>query len=444
MLAITFSKLKIQNLSIVLMLLISALNVKAQTPSKTLVLEDAIQKALQENRQIAIAKNDEAIAKSNYTQTSAIWMPQVNLSQVGYSTNNPLNAFGFKLQQASIQQSDFNPSLLNNPAITANYTSQVTIQQPVINVDMLYMRKAAKQQIELYSNQSKRTKEAIKMQVIQAYLFLELSHQVSLVTKQSVETINSIYKFTSDRFAQGMLQKSDLLNVEVQVKLAEVQYNQSISQIATISDQLSVLMHAPLGVVYEIAPYQLTDMEHASMEVSALRADIKAMNAAINAYDLAIKSTKFAWLPRLNSFANYQINDKSINLNGPNSYLAGVQLSWDIFKGNQNKNKANTQILEKHKVAIQLENQLEKGAEEIRKTKRSIADANYKIEQQKKAVDQAEEALRILQNRYTQGLVNTNDVLVAQTQLSNQKLLHAQAIFEQKSSINYLDFLTTK
>ena len=68
----------------------------------------------------------------------------------------------------------------------------------------------------------------------------------------------------------------------------------------------------------------------------------------------------------------------------------------------------------------------------------------YKIEQQKKAVDQAEEALRILQNRYTQGLVNTNDVLVAQTQLSNQKLLHAQAIFEQKSSINYLDFLTTK
>lgn len=444
MVAYTFSKRGGQNLSLVLILLMSAFNINAQTPNKPLVLADAIQKALQGNRQIAIAQNDEAIAKSNYTQTSAIWMPQVNLSQVGYSTNNPLNAFGFKLQQASIQQSDFNPTLLNNPAVTANYTSQVTVQQPILNVDMLYMRKAAKQQIELYSNQSKRTKEAIKMQVVQAYLYLELSYQLASVTKQSLETIHSIYKFTSDRFAQGMIQKSDLLNVEVQVKLAEVQYNQSVSQIATISDQLSALMHTPLGIVYEIAPYQLTNMENTSMEVPALRADIKAMNAAMNAYDLSIKSTKFAWLPKLNSFANYQINDKSINLNGPNSYLAGVQLSWDIFKGNKNKNKANTQILEKHKLAIQLENQLEQGAIEIRKTKRSISDANYKIAQQNIAVDQAAEALRIIQNRYTQGLVNTNDVLVAQTQLSNQKLLYAQAIFEQKSAINYLDFLTTK
>ncbi len=442
--AYTFNKLKIRNLSLVLILLISAFKINAQTANEKLVLDEAIQKALLSNRQVAISQNDEAIAKSNYTQTSAIWMPQINLSQVGYSTNNPLNAFGFKLQQAGIQQSDFNPVLLNNPAITANYTSQVTIQQPIVNLDMLYMRKAAKQQIELYTNQSKRTKEAIKMQVVQSYLFLELTYQVASVSKQSLETINSIYKFTSDRLAQGMIQKSDVLNVEVQVKLAEVQYNQSVSQIATISDQLSALMHSPLGVIYEIAPYELANIENTSMEVSLLRSDIKAMNAAMSAYDLAIKSTKLAWLPKLNSFANYQINDKSINLNGPNSYLAGVQLSWDIFKGNQHKNKANTQILEKHKVAIQLESQIEQGTLEIRKTKRSISDANYKIAQQNKAVDQAEEALRILQNRYTQGLVNTNDVLVAQTQLSNQKLLFAQAVFEQKSSINYLEFLTTK
>ncbi len=442
--AYTSNKLKIRKLSLVFILLTSAFNINAQSSNQKLVLDEAIQKALLGNRQVAIAQNDEAIAKSNYTQTSAIWMPQVNLSQVGYSTNNPLNAFGFKLQQASIQQSDFSPSLLNNPAITANYTSQITIQQPIVNLDMLYMRKAAKQQIELYANQSKRTKEAIKMQVVQAYLYLELSYQVATVTKQSLETINSIYKFTSDRLAQGMIQKSDVLNVEVQVKLAEVQYNQSVSQIATISDQLSVLMHAPLGIVYEIAPYQLTNIENASMEVSLLRADIKAMNAAMSSYDLAIKSTKLAWLPKLNSFANYQINDKSINLNGPNSYLAGVQLSWDIFKGNQYKNKANTQVLEKHKVAIQLENQIEQGTVEIRKTKRSISDANYKIAQQNNAVDQAEEALRIIQNRFIQGLINTNDVLVAQTQLSNQKLLYAQAVFEQKSAINYLDFLTTK
>jgi outer membrane protein TolC len=434
----------LQKLIVFSLTLAIALNVNAQQPSKILLLEEAIQKAISDNRQVAVAKTEESIANANYQQTNAIWLPQVNLSQMGYSTNNPLNAFGFKLQQASVMQTDFNPMLLNNPGATSNYTSQVMLQQPLLNLDMLYMRKAAKQQIELFTNQTKRTKEAIKMQVVQAYLFLELSYKVEAVTKQGLETINSIYKFTNDRYAQGMLQKSDLLNVEVQVKLSEVQHNQSVSQIATISDQLSALMHSPLGIIYELAPYKLANSENLPLEVSLLRADIKAMNAAISSYDLAIKSTKMAWLPKLNSFANYQINDKSINFNGPNSYLAGVQLSWDIFKGNQNKYKVNTQLLEKNKVQVQLESQLESGALEIRKTKRTIQDANYKIAQQLKAVEQSEEALRIIQNRYTQGLVNTNDVLVAQTQVSSQQLQYAQAIFEQKSAVNYLDFLTTK
>jgi outer membrane protein TolC len=151
-----------------------------------------------------------------------------------------------------------------------------------------------------------------------------------------------------------------------------------------------------------------------------------------------------SWMPKLNAFANYNINDKSIAFNGAKSYIAGVQLSWDIFKGNQMNRKAATQRLEKTKVQQQLTSQLETGAAEIRKTKRAVVDANYKIQQQTTSVQQSEEALRILQNRYEQGLVSTNDILVAQTQLSQQKLFLAQAQLEQKSAINYLEFLTTK
>jgi hypothetical protein len=40
--------------------------------------------------------------------------------------------------------------------------------------------------------------------------------------------------------------------------------------------------------------------------------------------------------------------------------------------------------------------------------------------------------------------VSTNDILIAQTQLSQQKLQLAQATLEQKSSINYLEFLSLK
>ena len=440
-----FEKLNsFKNLALVTLFILNTVTINAQVIPKSLSMEEAIQAAVQNNKQLLIAKTDEAIAKSNFNQTEAIWLPNVNLSQTAYRTNNPLNVFGFKLQQASVLQADFNPAILNNPNNYSNYNTQLALQQPIINLDALYMRKAAKEQVGMYAAQVQRTTEAIKMQVVQSYLYLEFTYQYEKVTVEGLKTMQSIYKFTKDRFDQGMMQKSDLLNVAVQVQAAELQHSQAKSQIENMSDQLTVLMGAPKGVVYSTKPYNLSPQTDISDSVSSGRSDIRALNAAVNSYDMAIKSTEMSWMPKLNAFANYNINDKSIAFNGAKSYIAGVQLSWDIFKGNQMNRKAATQRLEKTKVQQQLTIQLETGAAEIRKTKRAVVDANYKIQQQTTSVQQSEEALRILQNRYEQGLVSTNDILVAQTQLSQQKLFLAQAQLEQKSAINYLEFLTTK
>lgn len=439
-----FQKQRIQIFIPLALFFLSSGTLFGQSNATPLLLDDALQASLKHNKQIVIAQTEEAIAKSQYTQTEAIWLPQVNLSHTAYSTNDPLNAFGFKLQQAGVQQTDFNPSLLNNPSDYSNYSTAVDVKQPILNIDMLYLRKAAKQQIQVFENKSKRTTEAIQMQVIQTYLQLEFAYKVQEVTKDALRTMESIYKFTNDRFRQGMLQKSDLLNVEVQVKSAEVQLSQANSQIQNISDQLSLLMNTPKGKVYSILPYTLAPERINNDSVAMGRSDIRAMTAALHSFDLAIKATQMGWMPKLNAFGNYHINDKTISLGGAKSYIAGVQLSWDLFKGNQIKNKIATQKLEKLKVQEQLSSHLENGAIEIRKTKRNIEDAGFKLLQQKKAVEQSEEALRIIKNRYEQGLVSTNDLLISQTQLSQQKLYHAQAQFEYQTAINYLAFLTSK
>jgi outer membrane protein TolC len=440
-----FEKLKrFKKIALIVTVLVNTTTVQAQSSTKFLSLEESIQAAIQNNKQVAIAKTDEAIAKSNFNQTEAIWLPNVNLSHTAFTTNNPLNVFGFKLQQAGVQQADFNPALLNNPNNYSNYNTLVSLQQPIINIDGLYMRKAAKEQVGMYAAQAQRTAEAIKMQVTQTYLYLDFTYQYEKVTEEGLKTIQSIYKFTKDRFEQGMMQKSDLLNVEVQVKTAELQQNQAKSQIENISDQLSLLMGSTKGIVYTTQQISFGVEADVPDSVSSTRSDIRAFNAALHSYDMSIKSTQMGWMPRLNGFANYNINDKSIAIDGAKSYIVGIQLSWDVFKGNQLNRKAATQKLEKTKIQEQLNSQLESGAAEIRKTKRTIMDANYKIQQQATAVQQSQEALRILQNRYEQGLVSTNDILIAQTQLSQQKLLLAQAQLEQKSAVNYLAFLIIK
>jgi outer membrane protein TolC len=430
-------------ISAAIFFVICSIMAQAQDSSRQLVLADAIKMAMDQNRQIGLAKKDEQIAQSQFKQTEAIFLPQVNFSYSGFTTNQPLSAFGFKLQQAQVQQADFNPTILNKPGATNNVLTQLSVQQPLYNPDLAYMRKAAAKQTAMYAFTTQRTAEAITLQVTNAYLQLEFSYEVVGVLEDALKTVKDIYRFTNDRYEQGLLQKSDVLNVAVQVKAAETSLAEAKSQVVTLSDQLGLLMNAPKGLVYKTVPVAMDSIVAVTDSVPVDRADFKAMKTAVEAFDLSIKSTKMSMLPKINGFANYQFNDKKLFGFGANAYMAGLQLSWDIFKGNQAKNKMATQVLEKNKLQQQLQDNMEQTATEIRKVNRQIADNIYRITQQSLAVESASEALRIVQNRYTQGLINTTDVLQSQTQLSQQKMAYAQAVFMKKSAISYLHFLTT-
>ena len=431
-------------LFVISMLVLSANHLMAQTSIKSITVEDAIQTAIANNKNVTVAVMDEKIALSNYKQTAAVYLPQVSLSYTAMVTNNPLNAFGVKLQQSKITQNDFNPALLNNPSATSDYMTRLDVMQPIVNLDRNWQRKAALKQTELYQFKTQRIKEYITYQVQQAYLQLQMGYQVKMVAEEALQTVTAIHKFTGDRYAQGLLQKSDLLNVEVQIKATETSIAEAVSNIATASDYLSMLMNVASGTIYTVNALKATSNVEAADSLNTSRADFKAMQTAIQSYDLMIESSKKSYLPRLNAFANYQLNDKKVLGFGANAYLAGLQLSWDIFKGNQTKNKISTQVLERNKIAAELSKQKDESNLELQKTKRQLNDAKYKMQQQEASVLLAEEALRILQNRYTQGLVNTTDVLTAQTQLNQQKLFYQQAVFTKNVTAAYLQFLTTK
>lgn len=430
-------------LAVILLISASFFSTQAQVSPTSIQLSEALDLAQKANQQIRLAKIDEQIAGANLKQTEAIWLPQLNLSYTAMNTNNPLNAFGFKLQQANVTAADFNPTFLNSPGATPNYLTQLSLQQPIINMDMLYMRKAAEKQTEVLSLQTKRTTEAVKLQVTQVYLNLQFLYAAEAVTKSALTTVQSIYSFTKNRFDQGLMQKSDLLNVEVQVKNAETQLNDIQSKIASASDQLGLLMNQPKGIVYVTSTLVLALPTTMVKTIPTDRSDFKAMETGLGIYDIAIKGTKMSWLPRLNAFANYQLNDKKALGFKAGSYFAGVQLSWDILKGNQTKNKAATQLIEKSKLKEQYNSRLDQEQVALQSALRNLKDAQYKYVQLQKSIEQAEEALRILQNRYQQGLVSTNDILLAQTQLSQQKLMQAEAKLAEYSAINYYDFLTT-
>ena len=99
--------------------------------------------------------------------------------------------------------------------------------------------------------------------------------------------------------------------------------------------------------------------------------------------------------------------------------------------------------MEKEKLAKQLDQQKSEAQLQINHSRRQLSDALFVMKQQQLAVEQASEALRVLRNRYMQGLVKTTDVLVMQTQLSQQKIGYVHAMFNYNVAAASLQFFTT-
>jgi outer membrane protein TolC len=408
-----------------------------------LTLQEAINAATANNLELRMSRNNTRQALAQYHQSDAAFLPQINISYTALNTDNPLNAFAFKLQQTSITQNDFNPALLNKPGSTSNYSTQANIQQPLVNLDMWLMRKAAKSQIEIAQLQQDRITDYIRLKTKMSFMQLQLAYDVVSVLEEAVQTAEALYLFTENRYKQGYLQKSDLLNSELHLKSATTQLATAKSNIKDQSDALSVLMNKPIGITYVVDSLKAWD-KNTDTILPENRKDFLAMRKAIRAQEQMIQSAYLGFVPRINAFGNYQLNDKKMTGFGNNSYLIGLQLNWNLFPANSLFNTAKRLRLQREHTELSLMQMKTNSESELEAAKRRIADADYQISQSRTAVEQAAEALEILRNRFSQGLAGSTDLLMAQTQLAQQKLNFRQSILMLNMSIAYLQFLTAQ
>ena len=315
--------------------------------------------------------------------------------------------------------------------------------QPLINLDGMYQRKAAKSKMEAMSLKIERTQDYLVFEVDKAYMQLQLAYKAVAVLEIALETANANQKLADNSFKQGYLQRADVLNVEVRVTEVKNQLQTAKSNVQNASNYLSFLMNDEDYVVYtptdELTIATLT-MEDKS--ISENRSDIKAMQIASNAYKAMNKADKMAFLPRLNAFGNYELYDDKIFQGGASGYLFGAQLSWDVFQGAKRFGKMQKSKAEFEKSKLEYKQYVSKSNLELNKAKRAFIDAENKLMLTTLALEQSEESLRIRTNRFKEGLEKTSDLLIAETQFAQKQLEHYQTIFEYNYTQAYLQFLT--
>ena len=397
-------------------------------------------KATDRNLQIKISNQDFKSAQADYRQSNSLFLPSISASHTAIATTNPLMAFGSKLNQEILTASDFNPALLNDPART-----KIEVLQPLINVDGIYGRQAAKAKMEAFSLQTERTKEYLDLEVNKAFMELQLGYKAVTVLEKANKTAEANLKQIENYFRQGILQKTDLLSVQVRVNEIKNQLQYAKSNVQNASDYLALLLNEDSSnkVYKPIEELENTIViQTINTALSSNRKDIQAMDKSNEAYGKMLQSSKMIFMPRLNAFGSYELYDDNLFGTSAKGYLIGAQLSWTLFDAYKSIGKMEKAKAEFQKSEIETQQYKAKSQLELNKTNRQLKDAENKVNLSTLALEQSQEAYRIRSNRFTQGLEKTTDLLQSETQMFQKELEFLQAVFEYNFTQKYLQFLT--
>ncbi|CAM3065899.1 TolC family protein [Flavobacterium frigoris] len=406
---------------------------------------DLWQKVADKNLQIKIADQEFKSAQADYRQSNSLFLPNISASHTAISTTNPLMAFGSKLNQEILTASDFDPNLLNNPNRTTNFATKIEILQPIINIDGLYGRQAARAKMNAYSLQTERTKEYLELEVNKSFMELQLAYKAVVVLEKANATAAENLKLIGNYFKQGILQKTDLLSVQVRVSEIKNQLQYAKSNVQNASDYLAFLLNENLGdKVYKPAEAleNTITIQTINTSLSANRKDIQAMDQSTEAYQKMLLSSKMTFLPRLNAFGSYELYDDTLFGTNAKGYVVGAQLSWNVFDGYKSIGKMEKAKADFQKAEIETQQYKAKSQLELNKANRQLNDAENKVNLSKLDLEQSQEAYRIRSNRFTQGLEKTTDLLQSETQMFKKELDYLQAVFEYNYTQEYLQFLT--
>lgn len=407
-------------------------------------MDEVVAVATDKNANVRIAELERRISNARYRETDAVLLPQVSVGYNAMVTNNPLNAFGFLLQQGVATQRDFDPARLNHPGATHNFGTSAEVQMPLLNLDMLYARKGARLQQEVYRHRQTFTKAHVAFEAKKAYAQLQFAYAMRDILRSTLADVRQIHRSVSSFYEQGLLQQSDVLNAEVQVNTIESALSKAESNIDNASDGLNLLMgnRETAEGAYVVDSLRQATATPLGNAVTDTRADVRAMEAAVEASKVMVKSARMGLLPKLNGFGSYTLNDSKAFGFRKGSYLVGLSLSWNVFSGNRQQSKIKAARHTADKMEEELQALKDKNRLELSKTLRDLHDGRLEIKKRHTSVRQAEEALRILNDRHREGLASTTDCLMAQAQLSQQRMAMAQAVLSYNITTYYIEFLT--
>ena len=395
----------------------------ADMPSLT--ISDAMQLADKQNPRIKAALSQVSAADHRITQAESGFLPQVFFTETFSHTNNPLWAFGNRLNQETITQADFDPARLNHPDPLNNFNSALSVEWPVYQGGQtrigVNQAKLDRQAQDLFLT---RTRQEVIALAATAYTGLVLAYHHLDVIHKSLETASVHLEMIRKRYENGLAVKSDLLRTQVHIAELDQDRIQAESRISMAIAALNASMGAPgdsnwrlaTGLVKgEPVPGPIDDWISLSQ---SRRPDMQYLLLQEQIAEDEIQKSRAAHLPNINLIGSYELNSQDFRNSG-DSYTVGAMMRVNLYSGDRISAKTRESEAMLSRIRA-MRNDTAAGIEvQTRQAFLQAQSAWNRISVAEAAVSQSEEGLRIVRDRYENGLLTLVSLLDAEVALQS-------------------------
>jgi outer membrane protein TolC len=393
--------------------------------TRTLTLKQAVELSLGDNPDVAVAKQDIAVAAAETTRTKGQLFPLLHVQASGNYYREPyILAFG-----------DLGSFVLHEQKTS---TTAVTLTQPLTG--LAYLSELIGSQ-EHAANAARAEYDRVRLdttfKTADAYLRVLEARAAAQVAHQSVDDIAS----ELDR-AEKLRKADTYTDVDVlRFKSAKAAADQGALHADTAKEaavaSLVVQIGLPDGEALDVtddlptpAPAMAMTLEQAQQRAMSTRPELRAAHERLRAAEDSRKVAKLGYFPDIRAGANWLHATGVQPFQPKDEEWLGLTLSWNVWDWGQ----VHQQIVEAEYKQSQAE--LQAGA----------LGNNVKLDVRKKWLDAktgydslalastqqqaAEEAYRLQQVRFQAGAATTTDVLDAQTDASRARLAVAVARYD--------------
>jgi outer membrane protein TolC len=413
---------------------------------KVVTLEECVEMGLKTSKALHASEARVEASAARFKEVNASRLPSLKLSG-GYARLSEVPPFEVRLP--------FPPgfpvpsTFVVSPNYFDNYSVRMGLQQPLFTGFRLQSSAAmARLGTQVAVEDLAGDRNQVVFAVKNAYWNLFKAGEFKKVVDENTAQLEAHLADLRNFFEQGLLTRNEVLKAEVQLsnmKLARLDAANSVEMAAV---WLNNLIGAPLDDPIEPAvttgeleagarkmSEEWSDLDGLVDKALGGRPELRAMGLRVKAGEAGVTLAKSGWYPQVALTGNYYNLKPNPRLmpakdKFTSTWDIGISVSMDLWNWNATLRQTQQAKAQLAQILDGLGQLKDAAAVEVRQNWLALKSAREKIGVAGDAVAQAEENLRVTNERFKEGVALNSDVLDAETALLQAKTSRTQALVD--------------